>query len=221
MLTFHLEYQSYFDNVNIDKPKDTENQDDVFCTRAKTMHLIPEEFSLDVLCQDPQNNQEEEVDHEPSSLDLSFHSDTDNPQNIFYSLKSFVGYYGFHYMSFIKQGDIWHLTEDTKTKEIGDFNQLLDYIEKCKIIPYLVFYERIYKKIEEKLINLEASTESTNDWEISSADKKDIIGFLKNGKKNSDAEHVIEKHNKGVEIDTDDFYEGGKDFDDSDDEEEF
>lgn len=79
------------------------------------------------------------------NLEVSYESYTDNPQNVFYTLKSFVGYYGYHYMSFIFEDDSWHLCEDSKVKSIGDFDELLLYIEKWKIIPYLVFYERVYR----------------------------------------------------------------------------
>jgi len=79
------------------------------------------------------------------SLGLSPYSDVENPQNVFYKLNSFVGYYGFHYMAFILTDEIWHLWEDAKIKAIGNFTELLEYIEKCKIIPYLIFYERLFR----------------------------------------------------------------------------
>ena len=55
------------------------------------------------------------------------------------------------------------------------------------------------QRVEEKLIKLESSTESTNDWEISSADKKDTLHLLKNKKKISKTEETIEKNNRDFE----------------------
>ncbi|CAI2359705.1 unnamed protein product [Moneuplotes crassus] len=215
ILTFYLEYQNYFDNINMTQLfKDEELIEDSFATRVKLIHLLPQEFSLDILCQDTRIGQDE------CSLEVSYDSFKDNPQNVFYTLKSFIGYYGCHYMSFIFEDGTWFLCEDTRVKSIGDFDEMRIYIEKCKIIPYLVFYERVYRKEEEKLAKLELSTESTNDWEISSADKKDAIktksplgisGFdtkaskpTKEDNKKSDDESEYYEDKKGYEYDSSD-----------------
>ena len=34
-----------------------------------------------------------------------------------------------------------YLCEDAKRKLLGGFSNMLEYVEKCKIIPYLVFYQ--------------------------------------------------------------------------------
>ncbi|CAI2359523.1 unnamed protein product [Moneuplotes crassus] len=215
LMTFYLEYQDYFDNVNTTQLlKEDEVIEDSFATRVKMIHLLPQEFSLDLLCQDTHTDQEE------CNLEVSFDSYTDNPQNVFYTFKSFIGYYGCHYMSFTFEEDTWFLCEDTKIKAIGDFEEMQTYIEKCKIIPYLVFYERVYRKAEDNLVKLELSTECTNDWEVSSIDKKEatllknsmrkssfnphLLHTLRENQKESDDESEYYENKNGYEYDSDD-----------------
>lgn len=61
---------------------------------------------------------------------LSMSSSVDDPQNTEFSLYAFVGYYGNHYMSFVKSNDLWYLCEDTKMKILGSFSDMRVYVTK-------------------------------------------------------------------------------------------
>lgn len=131
IITLYFEYKSYFDNVG-------ESGDDPFVTRPQLVYLLSERFNMS------------ELFLSDNSSDSPLHSSVSQSESLFdydsedfdYQLYGIVGYYGFHYMAFVRLKSLWYLCEDTKNKELGNFNKLLEYIEKCKIIPYLVFYEQ-------------------------------------------------------------------------------
>ena len=68
-----------------------------------------------------------------------------------FKLFAILGYYDHHYMSFVRgensEGEQnYFLCEDAKIKRIGSFDALMKYLEKSKVIPYIVFYELIEPK---------------------------------------------------------------------------
>ena len=71
------------------------------------------------------------------------------PLDYNWKLTSVIGYYGHHYIAFIRWNSEWYICEDSSTKLLGNASDLFDYFENFKILPYLVFYQTWEDEYEE------------------------------------------------------------------------
>ena len=60
-----------------------------------------------------------------------------------FRLTYLVGYYGFHFMAFVRDKQKWYLCSDSKTTLLDSHSDLFSYLEQNKIIPYLAFYQNL------------------------------------------------------------------------------
>ena len=87
-----------------------------------------------------------------------------------------IGYYGLHFMAFIKNRKLWYKWEDTSTTLIGKSIEFFDYLERSKVIPYLVFYktrEEKFKELPKKESLLESRPIDISAIPISFSDRKE------------------------------------------------
>ena len=111
IITFAFEYKNYFNNLNDENKNNLENS---FITRRQFSRILTSKFNLSDIIDGSRTT--------VSSLGESSCSSPSIPSiNKICKLKAIVGYYGCHYMSFIKQksksdGKIWFLFEDSNYK---------------------------------------------------------------------------------------------------------
>ena len=89
-LTFNCEYKHYFDLL----PEDSYNDEVTFTTRNFTCRLISEEFNLNKIFQTSF--------YRDTIVTLKSNAKAEDRQEYLCSLNSIVGYYGHHYLWFIK-----------------------------------------------------------------------------------------------------------------------
>ena len=66
-----------------------------------------------------------------------------------FRLTYLVGYYGFHFMAFVRDKQKWYLCSDSKTTLLDSHSDLFSYFEQNKIIPYLAFYRNLENNKED------------------------------------------------------------------------
>ena len=135
-----FEYRSYFNNIS----EDSKYDDETFTTRAAFSRILPETLDLSKIVSTSRLG-----DSIMSFKDALEKEETKGNEE--FKLFAILGYYGHHYMSFVRgknsEGEQnYFLCEDDKIKCIGSFDALMDYLEKSKVIPYIVFYELIKPK---------------------------------------------------------------------------
>ena len=144
MLVFYFEYNKYFNLL-----EDNTFDEDSFRSRIYFSRILQETFKANTIFSDLRTT--------ITSLGETTSSVYNDNIDEEYELNSFVGYYGGHYMAFAshtKSSDekpCWFLCEDSKYKSIGEFDDLLFYLEKSKIIPFIVFYKRKHKSKVKKV----------------------------------------------------------------------
>ena len=140
IISFVFEYRSYFNNIGEDSMYD----DEPFTTRAAFSRILPETLDFSKIV-----NTSRLWDSIMSLKDALEKEETKGNED--FKLFAILGYYGHHYMSFVRgknsEGEQnYFLWEDAKIKCIGSFDALMNYLEKSKVIPYIVFYKLIEPK---------------------------------------------------------------------------
>ena len=107
-----------------------------FKTRPCFGRILPLEFNLKEIFNEVNNCNISEEDWSYNSHRSAILVD------IKYRLTYLIGYYAHHYISFVRDGEKWYRWEDSATSLLGDSTALFDHLEKHKIIPYLVFYQK-------------------------------------------------------------------------------
>lgn len=135
---FAFEYKEYFKKL---EDEDVEDYRISFTTRTVFSQILWEEFEIGDI-----------FDYKSNDIESNLSSINGKASLYDYTCRLFsiVGYYGFHYMSFVKHNKEWYLWEDAKNKYIGNLDKLFEYLERWKIIPYLVFYNTFSKFSEEQ-----------------------------------------------------------------------
>ena len=135
---FAFEYKEYFKKL---EDEDVEDYKTSFTTRTVFSQILWEEFEIGDI-----------FDFKSNDIESNLSSINGKTSLYDYTCRLFsiVGYYGFHYMSFVKHNKEWYLWEDAKNKYIGNLDKLFEYLERSKIIPYLVFYNTFSKFSEEQ-----------------------------------------------------------------------
>ena len=140
IISFVFEYRSYFNNIGEDLLTD----DEPFTTRAAFSRILPETLDFSKIVNTKRLNE--------SIMSLKELLEKEEVKgNEDFKLFAILGYYGHHYMSFVRgknsEGEQnYFLWEDAKIKRIGSFDALMNYLEKSKVIPYIVFYKLIEPK---------------------------------------------------------------------------
>ena len=113
-LCFAFEYKSYFRLI---ESESLDGSDLTFTIRPVFSQILPYEFSLDKIFTDRQTG-------EDSDNDLNSDSDEEiiKPSDYTWKLFAIVGYYGFHYMTFINYNDEFYLWDDINTKKLSNVN---------------------------------------------------------------------------------------------------
>ena len=140
IISFVFEYRCYFNNIGEDSMYD----DEPFTTRSAFSRILPETLDFSKIVNTSR----------PADSIISLKEFLENEEangNEEFKLFAILGYYGHHYMSFVRgknsEGEQnYFLCEDAKIKRIGSFDALMDYLEKSKVIPYIVFYKLIEPK---------------------------------------------------------------------------
>lgn len=131
IIWFVFEYKDYFDIIDF-----WNNDKASFKTRSCFGRILPLEFNLKEIFNEVNNCNISEEDWSYNSHRSAILVD------IKYRLTYLIGYHAHHYISFVRDGKKWYECEDSATSLLGDSTALFDHLEKHKIIPYLVFYQK-------------------------------------------------------------------------------
>lgn len=107
IMTFVFQFRSYFTKLE----DDIYDEESKFETRPAFSRILPVKFTLDKIF-DQQNIGDD------SKNDLLSESDEEviQPKDYTWELFAIVGYYGFHYMAFVRHEDEYYSCNDSNTK---------------------------------------------------------------------------------------------------------